>query len=121
VTVRRRIVPLAACLLVAAACSSGGKGGPPFQVRSSPVPTDRVDLPKTLRYAPDSIEVPVGTTVTWTNHDNLPHTVKLLDGSEIDKPLPIGGTTTIRFTKTGTIYYLCSIHPQMHAKVVVVP
>ena len=119
---RRHPVPL--LLSVAfflAACSSGSKGGAPFNVPGSPVRTSQVDLPKSLKYAPAVIEVSAGTTVTWTNHDTFPHTVKLLDGSGVDKPLPIGGATSITFSKAGTVYYKCTIHPQMHGKVIVDP
>jgi plastocyanin len=118
---RRPALLLLAAAFVLAACSSGSKGGAPFAVPGSPVKTSQVDLPKSLRYAPAVIEVSTGATVTWTNHDSFPHTVKLLDGSGVDKALPIGGTTTITFAKAGTVYYTCSIHPQMHGKVVVDP
>ena len=117
----RTVLAWAGIGLLIGACSSGGGAGAPFEVKGTPVRTDRVDLPKSLRFAPAVIEISAGTTVTWTNDDNLPHTVKLLDGSKIDKPLPIGGQTTITFTKSGTIYYTCTIHPQMHAKIVVSP
>ena len=116
---RRARATLAAIGLLLAACSSGGPGGAPFDVKGSPVRTDHVDAPKSLRFAPAVIEISAGTTVTWTNHDNLPHTVKLLEGSKVDKPLPIGGQTTITFPTPGTIYYTCTIHPQMHAKIIV--
>jgi plastocyanin len=117
----RKVLARAAIGLVLGACSSGGAGGAPFEVKGAPVRTDRVDLPKSLRFAPAVIEISTRTTVTWTNDDNFPHTVKLLDGSNIDKPLPIGGKTTITFTKPGTIYYTCTIHPQMHDKILVTP
>jgi plastocyanin len=85
------------------------------------VKTNTVDLPKSLKFVPPVIEIAAGTTVTWTNHDQFPHTVKLLNGSRIDKPLPIGASTTITFPKAGTILYTCTIHPQMHGKIVVTP
>jgi plastocyanin len=120
-SMRRTILSMAAFTMVLVACSSGGAKGQPFQVNGTPVRTDRVDLPKSLRFAPAVIQISAGTTVTWTNNDQFPHTVKLLDGSKIDKALPIGGTATITFTKAGTIFYTCAIHPQMHAKIVVTP
>jgi plastocyanin len=120
--IARRVLPIASAVgVLAIACSSGGSGKPPFTVAGTPVKTNAVDTPKTLKYEPALIEVSVGTTVTWTNHDIVPHTVKLLDGSNVNKPLDIGKSATITFTKAGTVYYLCSIHPQMHGEVIVTP
>ncbi len=99
-----------------AACSSGSAK---FDVPGTPVRTDNVDMPKSLKYAPAVIEVSAGTTVTWTNHDTFPHTVKLLDGSGTNKQVAIGASTSITFAHPGTVLYLCSIHPQMHGKVIV--
>jgi plastocyanin len=121
VTARPVFLPLLAAALLLGGCSSGGTGGAPFAVPGTPVATNQVDLPKSLKYVPAVIEVPVGTTVTWTNHDTMPHTVRLLDGGDVNKPLAVGGSTTITFTRAATIYYDCSIHPQMHGKVVVSP
>jgi plastocyanin len=120
-SMRRTFLSMAAFTMVLVACSSGGAKGQPFQVNGTPIKTDQVDLPRSLRFAPAVVEISAGTTVTWTNNDQFPHTVKLLDGSNIDKPLPIGGSTTITFTKAGTILYTCTIHPQMHAKIIVTP
>ena len=44
-----------------------------------PVATDQVDLPPSYRFEPEVITVADGTTVTWTNHDNFTHNVRLLD------------------------------------------
>ncbi len=114
-----------AASLVLAACSSGGNGdaNAPFEVKGAPVNTTRVDAPKSYKFVPAVIEVSKGATVTWTNHDNFPHTVHPVTGSDTaDKPLPIGKSTSITFNETGTIYYECSIHPtQMRGKVIVKP
>jgi plastocyanin len=118
---RQRLLALAAVVGLALAACSGGGGSPKFSVAGSPVKTNRVDLPKSLVYSPAVIEISAGSTVTWMNDDIFPHTVKLLDGSGTDKPLPIGGSTEITFPKAGTILYLCSLHPQMHGKVIVAP
>jgi plastocyanin len=86
-----------------------------------PVPTDRVELPKSYRFEPRVIEVKQGTTVTWTNHDDFPHTVQILSGAETGTyDLGIGKTTTIALDRPGTVYYHCSLHPaQMKGEVVV--
>lgn len=107
----------ATVMVVLAACSSGSAT---FDVPGKPVRTDHVDMPKSLKYAPAVIEVSAGTRVTWTNSDTFPHTVKLLNGSP-DKPVAVGASISITFPRSGTILYLCSLHPQMHGKVVVLP
>jgi plastocyanin len=105
------------------ACSStepSGSAEVPFDVPGSPVATDRVDLPPSYRFSPAVITIAAGTTVTWTNDDNFPHNVHLLDGSEATEDLPIGESASITFAEPGIVYYECSIHPQqMRGKVIV--
>lgn len=70
-------------------------------------------------FAPGSINVPVGTTVRWTNHDDIPHTVVSDDKTFKSKALDTDEEFTYTFTQPGTYSYFCSIHPKMTAKVVV--
>jgi plastocyanin len=107
---------------VGVACSDEGTDatGAPFEVPGTPVATTNVDLPRSYRFEPAAIEVAAGSAVTWTNRDDFPHNVTLLDGSERTADLPIGGSASIAFEQTGTVYYECSIHPQqMHGMIVV--
>ncbi|TSE01699.1 amidase [Skermania sp. ID1734] len=71
-------------------------------------------------FSPATLTVPVGTTVTWTNHDEEPHTVVATDGSFRSTALGSGATFAFTFTTTGNFDYVCSIHPFMHGTVVVV-
>ena len=58
------------------------------------------------------------TTVTWTNHDNFTHTVKV-DG-QADHKVGRGDSVSIRFAKAGTYHYVCTLHSQdMHGTVIV--
>jgi plastocyanin len=70
-------------------------------------------------YGPAELTVPVGTTVKWTNHDDMPHTVTSEDKSFASKALDTDDTFTFTFTKPGTYTYFCTIHPKMTAKIVV--
>jgi plastocyanin len=70
-------------------------------------------------YGPSELTVPVGTTVKWTNHDDMPHTVTSEDKSFASKALDTDDTFTFTFTKPGTYIYFCTIHPKMTAKIVV--
>ncbi|MBB5911192.1 plastocyanin [Nocardia transvalensis] len=72
-------------------------------------------------FAPQTLTVRAGTTVTWTNHDEEPHTVAAQDGAFHSPGMGAGATYTFTFTKAGTYHYLCSIHPFMRADVVVTP
>lgn len=87
-------------------------GQAPFEVPGEPVQTNTVQLPKSYKFSPAVIEVDAGTKVTWTNNDNFPHNVHLLDGSDRTEPIGIGESASITFDEAGTIYYECSIHPQ---------
>jgi plastocyanin len=71
-------------------------------------------------FVPATLTVPVGTTVTWTNKDEEPHTVVSSDGSTFHSPgLDTGKTFSFTFPNAGTFDYICSIHPMMHGTVVV--
>jgi plastocyanin len=113
----------AAALLGLVGCSStsSASGGAPFKVNGTVVPTDRVDMPKSYKFSPEVVEVKVGTTVTWTNHDDFPHNVTLLTGADkTSKDVGIGDSVSLPFAEAGTVYYHCSFHPQqMRGKVIV--
>ena len=115
----------AAATLLLSACGSPAGGGAtsndaPFEVAGEPVATTEVSLPKSYRFEPAVIQVEGGDAVTWTNEDDFPHDVRLLDGSDRTVDLPIGESGSLTFGDPGTIYYECSIHPQqMHGKIIV--
>jgi len=101
--------------LVAAACGGGSAAS------EQPVATSRVDLPKSYEFRPAVIRVASGTTVTWTNHDNFTHTVRLKDhDARVLGTLSPGQSLTHTFTTPGTYHYDCSLHPQdMQGEVIV--
>ena len=70
-------------------------------------------------FGPTSITVAAGTTVTWTNRDDIPHTVVSTDGVFKSKVLDTDEKFSFTFTKPGTYPYFCSIHPKMTGAVVV--
>jgi amicyanin len=70
-------------------------------------------------FAPTDLKVAVGTTVTWTNGDDIPHTVVSTDKVFKSKVLDTGDKYSFTFTTAGTYPYFCSIHPKMTGKVVV--
>jgi plastocyanin len=70
-------------------------------------------------FGPQSITVAVGTTVTWTNRDDIPHTVVSTDGVFKSKVRDTDEKFSYTFAKAGTYSYYCSLHPKMTGKVVV--
>lgn len=105
------LVGLAACSSTEPGSSASGTG---------PVATSSVRAVKSYRFSPADIKVAAGTAVTWSNEDNFVHNVRLLDGSNATKDLPISGSASITFDKPGLIRYECSLHPaQMKGTVLV--
>ncbi|HTF26564.1 MAG TPA: cupredoxin family copper-binding protein [Candidatus Limnocylindria bacterium] len=70
-------------------------------------------------FGPGTLTVPVGTTVTWTNRDDIPHTVVSTEGAFKSKVLDTDEKFAYTFSKAGTYPYFCSIHPKMTGKVIV--
>jgi plastocyanin len=72
-------------------------------------------------FGPATLTVPAGTAVTWTNRDDIPHTVTSSDDPRLfkSKVLDTDEKFSFTFTKEGTYPYFCSIHPKMTAKVIV--
>jgi plastocyanin len=70
-------------------------------------------------FVPQTITVSVGSTVTWTNKDDIPHTAVSTDGVFKSKVMDTDEKFSFKFTKAGTYPYFCSVHPKMTGKVVV--
>jgi len=72
-------------------------------------------------FGPAALTVPVGTTVTWINKDDIPHTVVSTDDPKTFKSrvLDTDEKFSFTFSKPGTFPYFCSIHPKMTGKVIV--
>jgi plastocyanin len=70
-------------------------------------------------FGPQTLTVPVGATVTWTNRDDIPHTSVSTDGVFKSKVMDTDEKFSYTFAKAGTYPYYCSIHPKMTGQVVV--
>lgn len=70
-------------------------------------------------FTPQDVTVPVGTTVTWVNQDDVPHTVVSNDKKFKSKALDTDDKFSYKFDQAGTYEYYCSVHPKMTAKVTV--
>jgi plastocyanin len=70
-------------------------------------------------FSPAAITVPVGTTVTWTNEDDIPHLVRETHSRFKSAALDTGDSYSYTFMVAGEYEYFCVLHPHMTAKVVV--
>jgi plastocyanin len=72
-------------------------------------------------FSPGALTVPLGTTVTWINHDETPHTIVAADNPRSFRStgLDTDDTFSFTFSKTGTYTYFCSVHPHMTGKIIV--
>jgi plastocyanin len=73
-----------------------------------------------FEFRPAVLTVHAGTSVTWTNRDEEPHTVTAAGGEFKSGGLERGDTFATTFDRPGTFEYRCALHPQMKGKVVVV-
>ena len=72
-------------------------------------------------YSPIPLTVKVGTTVTWINHDDIPHTVDSTQGKFKSAALDTDDKFEFKFTEAGEYPFYCRIHPKMTGKVIVQP
>jgi len=100
--------------------SMSGPAGPTTSATGSaaPVAGDAVSIDN-FAFVPATLTVRVGSTVTWTNHDEEPHTIAASDGSFHSPGMGSQATYSHTFPTAGRFDYVCSIHPFMHATVVV--
>jgi plastocyanin len=95
---------MAACLLA------------PLAARSGDGPAIGID---NFTFAPGTLTIAPGTEVTWTNHDDIPHSIVVTGTSIRSKALDTDQTFAWRFDQAGTFTYICGLHPQMHGQIVV--
>ena len=103
-------VMVATLLLSAASPRSSAKAAEPT---TAEVKVDN------FSFAPATLTVAVGTTITWTNRDDIPHTIVSNDKVFKSKVLDTDEKFSFTFSKAGTYPYFCSIHPKMTGAVVV--
>jgi len=114
------LLPMAILLV---ACASTPAAAP----ASAPAPavttaSGEVDIAiSNYTFVPASLTVKVGTTVKWTNKDNVIHTVEAADNSWGSKDLNQGDSFSFTFNQAGAFAYRCTQHPLMKGTIVVAP
>lgn len=81
-------------------------------------PVVKVDIDN-FKFGMTPLEIRVGTTVTWTNRDDVPHTVASATKLFKSPALDTGESFSFTFKDAGTFDYYCSVHPRMTAKIIV--
>jgi 3',5'-cyclic-AMP phosphodiesterase len=84
-----------------------------------PAATGHAVMVDNFKFAPDAAAVPVGTTVTWTNRDDVPHNIVSTDQQFKSPVLDTDAQFSYRFDRPGAYRYFCSLHPRMTGRVVV--
>ncbi len=102
-------------LLLATLAAVGSK----YARAASPSGTSNEIKIDNFSFTPTTVTVAAGTTVTWTNSDDVPHTIVSDDKIFKSKVLDTNEKFSYTFTKPGTYAYFCSVHPKMTAKIVV--
>ena len=110
------ILGLLATVMVATLLLSAGSPGSSANTAEPASAEVKVD---NFSFGPATLTVAVGTTVTWTNRDDIPHTVVSTDKAFKSKVLDTDEKFSFTFDKAGTYPYFCSIHPKMTGSVVV--
>jgi len=105
-----------AILIAMAAGRERSFGSPAAQAQTAADTAVKID---NFTFSPGAVTVTVGSTVRWTNHDDIPHNVVSDDKSFKSKVLDTDENFSYTFTKPGTYSYYCSIHPKMTGKIVV--
>jgi plastocyanin len=77
-----------------------------------PAPAVAVDITK-FAFVPKEITIAPGTKITWTNHDETPHTVTSNDKSFASKGLDTDDKFEHVFASEGDFAYFCTVHPFM--------
>jgi plastocyanin len=126
---------IGAVFLIAGLASACGSSGSPAATPSATLNSATTVSTKLLSFVPEKLTVKAGTTVTWTDTDDIAHTVTtgtFVLGSDglrtsenpdgrINMPLSMGHDLTYTFTKPGKYIYYCSIHKGMNGEIDVTP
>jgi plastocyanin len=110
------IVGLFTAVMVATLLLSAGSPGSSAKAPEAATAEVKVD---NFSFGPATLTVAVGTTVIWTNRDDIPHTIVSTDKVFKSKVLDTDEKFSFTFSKAGTYPYFCSIHPKMTGSVVV--
>ena len=106
-----------AAAVLGAVVGSGLAGGVLVARAQAPATTVSID---NFTFTPPTVTVKAGTTVTWSNKDDIPHGIASANGAFTkSKALDTDDSYSFTFTTPGTYQYFCYIHPHMTGTIVV--
>lgn len=108
--------------IASAVLGAAALGALPLLARTVPVAGNAATLTiDNFAFSAGRLDVAAGTSVTWTNRDDIPHTVTAAEDPHATRspPLDTGESYTRLFARSGTFHYFCSLHPAMQGMVVV--
>jgi len=114
-TRRFKILSLQGAVLVSSALMMSTVS---VMTKAAPLNTAAVQIGN-FTFKAQLLTVRPGTTVTWTNADDIPHTVVSKDGVFKSKVLDTGDHFSFTFAKVGQFGYYCSLHPHMTGSIIV--
>jgi plastocyanin len=109
---------VALCALVPAYGIAGGAHAAEAQAVTENAEAGIVKIGN-FTFSPATLTVTPGTTVTWTNEDDIPHTVAAKNKAFRSKTLDTDDKFTFTFAAPGEYDYFCSLHPHMVGRIVV--
>ena len=110
------ILGLLATVMVATLLLSAGSPGSSANTAEPASAEVKVD---NFSFGPATLTVAVGTTVTWTNRDDIPHTIVSTDKVFKSKVLDTDEKFSHVFKKPGVYQYFCAVHPKMTGRIIV--
>jgi plastocyanin len=113
---KNTFVPLVAVLAISFVFGSGATANGASADKQAA--SEAVVTIDNFTFTPADITVQAGTTVRWTNRDDIPHSVVSDDKVFKSKALDTDEQFSYTFNKPGTYRYFCGLHPKMTAKVV---
>jgi plastocyanin len=106
-----------AAVVLGAVVGSGLAGGVLVAKAASPATAISID---NFTFTPQTVTVKAGTTVTWTNKDDIPHGIAATNNAFTrSKALDADDSYSFTFTTPGTYQYFCYVHPHMTGTIVV--
>ncbi len=106
--------------LIGAAVGSVLAGGVLFARAQTPAAAAAAVGIDNFTFNPQTLTVKAGTTVTWTNKDDIPHGIAVTNNAfKRSQALDTDDSFSFTFTTPGTYQYFCYIHPHMTGSIVV--
>ena len=106
------------CSFVGSFCVSAAVFGAELP-DSTTVAGHDVVVVKNFSFSPATLHIRAGTTVTWKNTDEEPHTVVSDSGTFRSSALDEGDNFQVTFDRPGTYRFFCSVHPHMTGTIIV--